>query len=148
MFPPRTKRNKSAGTKRTQAPQWFLYLLPEPQRQDSFLSARGAESRGIYKGAALPCTEYLPTRTGGNHLTSRTRIPTFKGIATLPNNISSLSAAEKFALLDSIWEDLVTYAPALNSDQAEELDRHIAANEKNPPTGTPWEQVKTGLPKR
>jgi putative addiction module component (TIGR02574 family) len=81
-------------------------------------------------------------------LTSRTRIPTFKGIATLPNNISSLSAAEKFALLDSIWEDLVTYAPALNSDQAEELDRHIAANEKNPPTGTPWEQVKTGLPKR
>ena len=69
-------------------------------------------------------------------------------MATLPNNIRALSAAEKFELLDALWEDLETHASALSSDQAEELDRRIAAYEKNPPTGTPWEQVKAGLPKR
>jgi putative addiction module component (TIGR02574 family) len=69
-------------------------------------------------------------------------------MATLPNNISSLSDAEKFELLDALWEDLETHAPKLNLEQAEELDRRIAAYEKNPPVGIPWEQVKAGLPKR
>jgi putative addiction module component (TIGR02574 family) len=69
-------------------------------------------------------------------------------MASLPNNISSLSEAEKFDLLDALWEDLETHASALSSDQAEELDRRIAAYEMKPPTGTPWEQVKAGLPKR
>jgi len=69
-------------------------------------------------------------------------------MASLPNNISSLSEGEKFELLDAIWEDLEAHTPMISAEQAEELDRRIAAYEKNPPTGTPWAQVKAGLPKR
>jgi putative addiction module component (TIGR02574 family) len=69
-------------------------------------------------------------------------------MATLPNNISSLSAAEKFELIDALWEDLESHASALSAEQAEELDRRIAAYEKNPPAGMSWEQVKAALPKR
>ena len=69
-------------------------------------------------------------------------------MATLPNNISTLSAAEKFDLIDALWQDLEAHPPGLSAEQADELDRRIAAYEKNPPTGTSWEQVKAGLPKR
>jgi putative addiction module component (TIGR02574 family) len=69
-------------------------------------------------------------------------------MAILPSNISSLSEAEKFELLDALWEDLEAHASTLSAEQTEELDRRIAAYEKNPPTGTPWDQVIAGLPKR
>jgi putative addiction module component (TIGR02574 family) len=69
-------------------------------------------------------------------------------MATLPNNISTLSPAEKFELLDALWEDLEAHEFTISSEQAEELDRRIAAYEKNPSAVTPWEQVKAGLPKR
>jgi putative addiction module component (TIGR02574 family) len=69
-------------------------------------------------------------------------------MTTLPSNISSLSAAEKFELLDALWEDLEAHAPTVSDEQAGELDRRIAAYEKDPPAGTPWEQVKAGRPKR
>jgi putative addiction module component (TIGR02574 family) len=69
-------------------------------------------------------------------------------MATLPDSISSLSEAEKFELLDALWADLEAHSSTLSAEQAEELDRRIAAYEKNPPAGTPWEQVKAGLPKR
>lgn len=69
-------------------------------------------------------------------------------MATLPNNISSLSIAEKFELRDALWEDLEAHSSKLSAEQAEELDRRIAAYEKNPASGKPWEQVKAGLPKR
>jgi putative addiction module component (TIGR02574 family) len=69
-------------------------------------------------------------------------------MATLPNNISSLSRSEKFELLDALWEDLEAHSTKLSAEQAEELDRRIVEYEKNPPSGTPWEQVKAGLPKR
>jgi len=69
-------------------------------------------------------------------------------MVTLPNEISSLTDAEKFELLDALWEDLESHASKLSSEQAYELDRRIAAYELNPPVGTPWEQVKAELPKR
>jgi putative addiction module component (TIGR02574 family) len=69
-------------------------------------------------------------------------------MAALPNNISTLTDAEKFELLDALWEDLEARGYKLSSEQAEELDRRIAAYEKNPPVGTRWEQVKAGLPQR
>jgi putative addiction module component (TIGR02574 family) len=69
-------------------------------------------------------------------------------MATLPANISSLSTSEKFDLLDALWEDLEANASSLSAEQAEELDLRIHTYEKNPPSGTPWEQVKAGLPKR
>jgi putative addiction module component (TIGR02574 family) len=68
-------------------------------------------------------------------------------MASLPNEISSLTDAEKFELLDALWEDLEAHASKLSSGQADELDLRIAAYEKNPPMGTTWEQVKAGLPK-
>ena len=79
---------------------------------------------------------------------SRPKLPTLRGMATLPNSISSLSDAEKFDLLDALWADLEGHAAPLSAEQAEELDRRIAAYEKNRPAGTLWEQVKAGLPKR
>jgi len=69
-------------------------------------------------------------------------------MATLPSNISSLSDAEKFDLIDALWQDIETHSPALTAEQAEELDHRIAEYEKNPPVGTTWEQVKAGLPRR
>jgi putative addiction module component (TIGR02574 family) len=69
-------------------------------------------------------------------------------MATLPSNISSLSAAEKSELIDELWEDIERQPGAISADQAEELDRRIAAYEKNPPAGTPWEQVTAEVPKR
>jgi putative addiction module component (TIGR02574 family) len=69
-------------------------------------------------------------------------------MATLPENISNLSEAEKFELLDALWEDIESHTSMLTAEQTEELDRRIAAYEKNPPVGTSWEQVKAGLPKR
>jgi putative addiction module component (TIGR02574 family) len=86
--------------------------------------------------------------TKARALTSSSQLPTLKGMATLPDNISSLSEAERFELLDALWVDLETHASSLSAEQAEELDRRVAAYEKDPSAGTPWEQVKAGLPKR
>jgi putative addiction module component (TIGR02574 family) len=83
-----------------------------------------------------------------NRLTLCDRLLTLPGMATLPGNISSLSAAEKFELIDALWADLERHPEAVSAEQAEELDRRIAAYEKNTPTGSTWEQVKAGLPKR
>jgi putative addiction module component (TIGR02574 family) len=69
-------------------------------------------------------------------------------MAALPGNISGLSDAEKFDLMDALSQYLESHPPALSTEQAEELDRRIAAYEKNPPVGTPWEQVKAELPRR
>lgn len=69
-------------------------------------------------------------------------------MATLPDNISNLTDAEKFELLDALWEDLEAHPPTLSAEQAAELDRRLAAYDKHPPAGTSWEQVRAGLPKR
>jgi hypothetical protein len=37
-------------------------------------------------------------------------------MATLPNNISSLTAAEKFELIDALWEDLESHASTLSAE--------------------------------
>jgi len=68
-------------------------------------------------------------------------------MATLPSNISGLSDAEKFDLIDALWQDLETHSPALSAEQAEELDRRVADYEKNPSDVVSWEQVKAGQPK-
>ncbi len=69
-------------------------------------------------------------------------------MATLPNNISSLSTAEKFELLDALWEHLESHPASLSVEQAEELDRRVAAYEEDPSAVVPWEQVKAGPPKQ
>ena len=69
-------------------------------------------------------------------------------MATLPANIVRLSDAEKFELLDALWEDLETHASSLTTEQAEELDRRVASYEKNPSAVLSWNQVKAGQPKQ
>ena len=81
-------------------------------------------------------------------MTSGSRLPTLKSMATLPDNISRLSEAEKYDLLDALWEDIETHASGLSAEQTEEIDRRVAAYEKDPSDVTSWEQVKAGLPKR
>jgi putative addiction module component (TIGR02574 family) len=69
-------------------------------------------------------------------------------MAILPSNISNLSEAEKYDLLDALWEDIESHASGLSAEQAEEIDRRVAAYERDPSDVTAWEQVKAGLPKR
>ena len=69
-----------------------------------------------------------------------------QALATLPANIGSLSASEKFDLLDALWEDLETHAPALSTEQEQELDLRVAAYAENPSAVLSWEQVKAGRP--
>lgn len=69
-------------------------------------------------------------------------------MVTLPNSISNLSETEKYDLLDALWEDIESHASGLTAEQAEEIDRRVAAYEKDPSDVLTWEQVKAGLPKR
>ena len=69
-------------------------------------------------------------------------------MATLPANIGNLSVTEKYALLDALWEDLEANAPPITAAQNEELDRRVAAYQKNPSAVLTWEQVKAGQPKQ
>lgn len=67
-------------------------------------------------------------------------------MTNLPAEISRLSVADKFELLDAIWEDLAVHAPAaLSEEQSAELDRRVARYEQNPSAVVPWEAIKAGL---
>jgi putative addiction module component (TIGR02574 family) len=69
-------------------------------------------------------------------------------MSNLQNEIGSLSAAEKFELLDTLWESLEADPPALTEDQRAELDYRVARYEQNPSDVISWEQVRAGLFKR
>ena len=62
--------------------------------------------------------------------------------------IGSLSAAEKFELLDVLWESLEAEAPALTDEQRAELDYRVARYEQNPSDVIPWEDVRAILFKK
>jgi putative addiction module component (TIGR02574 family) len=66
----------------------------------------------------------------------------------LPQNLERLSAAEKFELLDALWESLESDLPALSAEQRGELDYREARYRENPGGVLPWEQVKTDLLKK
>ena len=66
-------------------------------------------------------------------------------MSNLQNEIGSLSAAEKFELLDVLWESLAVDALALTDEQRAELDDRVAKYEENPSDVIPWEQVRAGL---
>jgi putative addiction module component (TIGR02574 family) len=69
-------------------------------------------------------------------------------MSNLQNEIGNLSAAEKFELLDVLWESLEADPPPLTDDQRAELDYRVARYEQNPSNVIPWEQVRAGLFKR
>lgn len=53
-------------------------------------------------------------------------------MASRPNYIRNLSVAEKYEPIDALWGDRVTHPQALSAELAEEIDRRIAAYEKDP----------------
>ena len=63
----------------------------------------------------------------------------------LQNEIVNLSSAEKFELLDVLWESLEGDATPLTEAQRTELDSRVASYERNPSDVIPWEQVRMGL---
>ena len=66
-------------------------------------------------------------------------------MSNLQNEIGSLSAAEKFELLEVLWESLEADTPALTDEQRTELDYRVAKYEQNPSDVILWEQVRAGL---
>jgi putative addiction module component (TIGR02574 family) len=66
----------------------------------------------------------------------------------LPQNLEHLSAAEKFELLDALWESLESDLPALSAEQRAELDYREAQYRENPAGVLPWAQVKADLLKK
>jgi len=69
-------------------------------------------------------------------------------MSNLQNEIGSLSAAEKFELLDVLWESLEADASALTGEQRAELDYRVARYERNPSNVISWGQVRAGLFKK
>ncbi len=66
----------------------------------------------------------------------------------LQKEIGSLSAAEKFELLDVLWESLEADLPPLTNEQKAELDDRVARYQQNPADVIPWERVRADLFKR
>jgi putative addiction module component (TIGR02574 family) len=69
-------------------------------------------------------------------------------MSNLQAEIGSLSAAEKFELLDVLWESLEADPPALTEDQRAELDHRVTRYQQNPSDVISWEQVRAGLFKK
>ena len=59
----------------------------------------------------------------------------------------SLPLPERIELVEALWESIIQdgYEPKLTTAQAEELDRRLAAHEKNPDDVVAWETVKSDL---
>ena len=66
-------------------------------------------------------------------------------MSILQEEIGSLSAAEKFELLDVLWESFEADVPALTNEQRAELDHRVARYAQNPSDVIPWEQVRAGM---
>jgi len=66
-------------------------------------------------------------------------------MSDLQHQIRSLSAAEKFDLLDAVWESLENDPIPLSVEQREELDYRVARYRENPANVTPWQQVRADL---
>lgn len=59
-----------------------------------------------------------------------------------PNvNIAQLSAVERLALIEEIWDSLEQDDIPLTDAQREEVDRRLDDLEKDPSRGIPWEDV-------
>lgn len=69
-------------------------------------------------------------------------------MSNLINKIGNLSTAEKFELLDALWESLETDELLLTDAQRDELDYRLGQYERHPDEALPWEQVRAGLFKK
>lgn len=69
-------------------------------------------------------------------------------MSDLRNELGNLSTAEKFELLDALWESLEADELSLTDGQREELDYRLTEYERNPNEVIPWEQVRAALFKK
>ncbi|MBV8819251.1 MAG: addiction module protein [Acidobacteriaceae bacterium] len=69
-------------------------------------------------------------------------------MSQLPHEIGLLSAAEKYELLDELWESLEADLPALTAEQGEELDAREARYRDDRENVAPWEHVRADLFKK
>jgi putative addiction module component (TIGR02574 family) len=69
-------------------------------------------------------------------------------MSDLLDQIDTLSASEKLALLDALWVSLEGEEQSLTEAQQTELDHRIALYKQNPQDVIPWEQVKANLLKK
>jgi len=61
---------------------------------------------------------------------------------------SHLSVAERIQLVEDIWDSIVVESPAavqLPEAQREEVRRRLAADDSEPGSAIPWEQVRSEL---
>jgi putative addiction module component (TIGR02574 family) len=59
--------------------------------------------------------------------------------------ILKLSPFERIQLVEDIWDSLAPEEIPVTKTQQEELDRRVAALEKDPDRGIPWKDVKKEL---
>jgi putative addiction module component (TIGR02574 family) len=59
-------------------------------------------------------------------------------------DVLRLSVPERIRLAQEIWDSVVEVpeAVAVTAEQAEEIDRRLAAYEEDPTQGSPWPDVK------
>ena len=69
-------------------------------------------------------------------------------MSNIQSEIGSLSVAEKFELLDVLWESLEAEVPALTDVHRAEFDYRVARYEQNPSDVIPWEDVRANLFKK
>lgn len=63
----------------------------------------------------------------------------------LQQELGSLSVAEKFDLLDALWESLEGECIDLTDEQMAEIDRRAARYGEGPEQAVPWEQVRANV---
>jgi putative addiction module component (TIGR02574 family) len=63
-------------------------------------------------------------------------------MSNLRNEIGNLSAAEKFELLDEVWESLEADELTISDAQRDELDYRMRQYDRKPDQVVPWEQVR------
>jgi len=59
----------------------------------------------------------------------------------------ALPQKQRVELIDTLWETVAAegYEPPLTQEQAEELDRRLAAHRRNTDDVIPWESIKEEL---
>jgi putative addiction module component (TIGR02574 family) len=113
-----------------------------PAQPDSAGNAAGVTV--IYFPLLLASQKYL-FRSG---LASLRKQQYFLLMGDLKHQIEGLSPAEKFELLDVVWESLEADALSLTEAQRAEIDYRIAQYEQFPSDVIPWEQVRADLFKK
>lgn len=62
-------------------------------------------------------------------------------------DILKLEISERIQLVEDIWDSISTVPEAviLSDAQREEIDRRLENDQKNPESGSPWDEVKNRI---